>query len=110
VTKRRGDEVTGVILLRCLARLAAAGVMLGPAAAAAQDAYPGKVIRIITPATGGGSDFVARLIAPGLSASLGQQVIVDNRGAIAPVQFAAAIRTDIERIRKLARDANIKVD
>jgi len=64
--------------------LAAAGVMLGPAAAAAQDAYPGKVIRIITPATGGGSDFVARLIAPGLSASLGQQVIVDNRGAIAP--------------------------
>jgi tripartite-type tricarboxylate transporter receptor subunit TctC len=52
--------------------------------ASGQDAYPSKVIRIITPATGGGSDFVARLIAPGLSAGLGQQVIVDNRGAIAP--------------------------
>jgi len=48
-----------------------------------QDQYPGKVVRIVTPATGGGADVVARMIAPGLTAALGQQVIVDNRGAIA---------------------------
>lgn len=58
--------------------------------ASAQDGYPNKVIRIITPASGGGSDVLSRLIAPGLSASLRQQVIVDNRGAIASELVAKA--------------------
>ncbi len=49
----------------------------------AQDGYPNRVIRIVTPATGGGSDVLARMIAPSLTESLGQQVIVDNRGSIA---------------------------
>jgi tripartite-type tricarboxylate transporter receptor subunit TctC len=58
--------------------------------AIAQDAYPSKVIRIVTPATGGGSDVLARMISPGLTAALGQQVIVDNRGSIAPEIVAKA--------------------
>jgi len=41
--------------------------------------YPHKPIRIITNAAGGGSDFIARLIAQGISGPLGQPVIVDNR-------------------------------
>jgi tripartite-type tricarboxylate transporter receptor subunit TctC len=45
--------------------------------------YPTKVVRIITAAAGGGSDFAARLIATPLGPALGQQVIVDNRGVIA---------------------------
>ena len=49
----------------------------------AQDNYPNRVIRIVTPATGGGSDVLARMIAPALTESLGQQVIVDNRGSVA---------------------------
>lgn len=49
----------------------------------AQDVFPNRVIRIVTPATGGGSDVLARMIAPALTESLGQQVIVDNRGSIA---------------------------
>jgi len=49
----------------------------------AQDGFPNRVIRIVTPATGGGSDVLARMIAPSLTESLGQQVIVDNRGSIA---------------------------
>ena len=36
-------------------------------------------MRIVTSAVGGTTDLVARLIAQGLTASLGQQVIVDNR-------------------------------
>jgi tripartite-type tricarboxylate transporter receptor subunit TctC len=47
------------------------------------DVYPSKVVRIITAAAGGGSDFATRLIATPLGASLGQQVIVDNRGVLA---------------------------
>ena len=45
----------------------------------AQD-FPNKPIRIVTSAAGGGSDFVARLVAQGISPLLGQPVIVDNRG------------------------------
>jgi len=48
----------------------------------AQDGYPNRVVRIVTPATGGGSDVLARMIAPSLTESLGQQVIVDNRGSV----------------------------
>ena len=41
------------------------------------------MIRIVTVGAGGGSDFATRLIAPPLAAALGQQVIVDNRPAVA---------------------------
>ena len=41
--------------------------------------FPTKPLRIITSAPGGTSDFTSRLIARGLTESLGQQVVVDNR-------------------------------
>src|SRR5258706_6472256 len=44
----------------------------------AQD-YPIRPIRIVTSSPGGGTDFVARQIALGISGPLGQQVIVENR-------------------------------
>ena len=40
--------------------------------------YPTKVIRIITTAPGSGTDVTARIVARGLTAALGQQVIVDK--------------------------------
>ena len=54
-------------------------VLLGaPAFAVAQ--YPAKQIRLIVPnAPGGGADTSARIIAQGLSLSLGRTVVVDNR-------------------------------
>ena len=66
--------------------VAAAGI----GSVSAQEGFPGKVIRIVAPASGGGSDVVARTIAPGLAAAFGQQVIVDNRGAIATEIVAKA--------------------
>ncbi|HEV2095170.1 MAG TPA: tripartite tricarboxylate transporter substrate binding protein [Chthoniobacterales bacterium] len=42
--------------------------------------YPTKPIRMVAPTAGGGIDFIARVIAPFLTANLGQQVIIDNRG------------------------------
>jgi tripartite-type tricarboxylate transporter receptor subunit TctC len=49
-------------------------------AAHATDSYPTKPIRWIVPyAAGGGSDFLARTIGQGLSAKIGQPVVVDNK-------------------------------
>ncbi len=50
----------------------------GAGISAAQD-YPAKPVRLITTAAGGGGDFIARLIVPGISGALGQPVVIDNR-------------------------------
>src|SRR6185295_2113319 len=51
-----------------------------PVVGAAQT-YPVKPIRVVTSETGGGTDYAARVMAQELSASLGQPVIIENRGA-----------------------------
>lgn len=53
----------------------------GPAASTSSgQAFPTKPIRmIVASGAGGGLDFVGRLVAPKLTESLGQQVVVDNR-------------------------------
>jgi tripartite-type tricarboxylate transporter receptor subunit TctC len=50
------------------------------AAANPGQAYPIKPVRIIGVEPGGSSDFSARLVAQGLTGSLGHTVIVENRG------------------------------
>jgi tripartite-type tricarboxylate transporter receptor subunit TctC len=43
--------------------------------------YPSaRPIRVVTSEVGGGNDFAARLMAPALSASLNQQIVIENRG------------------------------
>ncbi len=49
--------------------------------AATAETYPNKPIRLIVPfPPGGGTDLVSRMMQPALSAQLGQQILIDNRG------------------------------
>ena len=68
--------------------LAATALVAGASAYAAQgtSAYPSKPIRLIVPFSPGGSaDNLARTMQPALSATLGQSVVMDNRGGASGV-------------------------
>lgn len=65
---------------------------LWAAAVAAQTAYPNKPIKLIVPiAAGGPSDAAARALAKGLTAGLGQEVLVENRPGANTGLGAAAV-------------------
>ena len=82
--------------MRTCARLLAWLVLsaFGAGAAAQQD-YPNKPIRYITPyAPGGSTSFTARLIGQRLTEAWGQQVIVDNRpGANTMIGMSVAVKS-----------------
>ena len=67
--QRTPMKVTAFVCLACFASTGAA------------QSYPAKALRLIVPfASGGTNDIMARGIAPEMSAILGQQIVVDNRG------------------------------
>lgn len=72
------------------AALASTGALL-PAVARAQG-FPTKPVRVLVGySAGGGVDAMARLLATGLAAQLGQQVVVDNRAGASGLIAAEAV-------------------
>src|SRR4051812_38499927 len=62
----------GVFLLAC--------AFAAPAFAQSAAVYPQRPIRVVIPyAPGGGSDILARFLAPRMAVDLGQQMVIDNR-------------------------------
>jgi len=72
-----------------------AAAVLAPLSAVQAQAWPSKTIRYIVPfAPGGTTDILGRIVAKGLSETLGQTVIVDNRpgqaGSLGAAELARA--------------------
>ncbi|MGZ5223216.1 MAG: Bug family tripartite tricarboxylate transporter substrate binding protein [Burkholderiales bacterium] len=67
-------------LSRCAVHIVAVAALVLTTGMACGQEYPNRIIRIVTAAAGGGSDFIARIIAQGISGPLGQQIVVENRG------------------------------
>ena len=72
---RTGVHVAAALTLACSAFTGLLpGVALG-------QAWPAKPVRMVVPfAPGGNTDIIARVIAPRMAESLGQQVLIENRG------------------------------
>ena len=70
------------------------GMMVWGACGVSGQDYPNKPIRIIASPAGGGQDFVARLIAQGISPILGQAVIIENRAGMISVETVAGAAPD----------------
>ncbi len=86
------NDRTGLIGRRCLM----AGVVAGLAMPArAQDAWPGRPVKLIIPfPAGGASDFIARLWGDKLQGFFGQPFVLDNRGgASGTIGVEAVIRS-----------------
>ena len=77
-----------LLMPRFIAPMVVAATMVVGADVASGQNYPVKPIRLLTAEPGGGLDVAARIIAQGLTGSVGKQVIVENHGAGA---FAAEI-------------------
>src|SRR4051812_9466534 len=86
-----------------IATLALAGAVLaasitGPATAQPAAPWPNKPIHVIVPATAGGPpDLMIRMLAPKLSAALGQPLVIENRAGgsgVPATQFVAKAPPD----------------
>lgn len=59
---------------------AAAAMILGPAAGAAQEAYPLRPVTVVVPFAGGSaSDVVTRIVVERMGKAVGQPFVIDNR-------------------------------
>ena len=69
-----------IVQNRTMSRLLCAALLTACANAVLAQTYPAKPVRMVVPSSaGGGTDIVARIIAPELTKRLGQQFVIENR-------------------------------
>ncbi|MGH8620201.1 MAG: tripartite tricarboxylate transporter substrate binding protein [Burkholderiales bacterium] len=93
------------------AALIVTGALAPLADAAEADAYPARPVRILVPYTPGTtSDIIARLVGIKLGATLGQQVVIENReGAAGTIAAGIAARANPDGYTLLLAQASFSV-
>jgi tripartite-type tricarboxylate transporter receptor subunit TctC len=81
-------------LLRNVCCSLLAGTIAMNAGLVSGQSFPDRPIRVLSGDAGGPADIAIRLIGPGVSASLGQQVVVDNRYWVNAIESAAKALPD----------------
>ncbi|MEP7101866.1 MAG: tripartite tricarboxylate transporter substrate-binding protein, partial [Burkholderiales bacterium] len=77
-------SVLNRIVPAALAAVAAVLMVFAAPAAHAQQHWPDKPIRFVVPyPPGGGTDVIARIVQERFQATLGQPIIIENRGGAA---------------------------
>ena len=94
------------------ARAVAVALVAGVASCAVAQPYPAKPIRMIVAVPPGGpADTLARLVAPKLSAALGQIVVVDNRpGANGNIAYETAARAAADGYTLVLAAAGVSIN
>jgi tripartite-type tricarboxylate transporter receptor subunit TctC len=86
------------LLRRVVAMLLVASTGLAIATPVASQSWPSRPLTMVVPyAPGGSTDLVARLIAPGLGAALGQPVLIENMAGVGGI-------AGVSRVAKAAPD------
>ena len=90
----RPTAIMRAVLMKSLRTFGCALLASSPALQAEAQIFPAKAVRMIVPyAPGGSVDVLARMVAPKLAESIGQQVLVDNRpGAAGNIGTELAVR------------------
>jgi len=91
-------RIGGGLMLRPLPQLAALVILAAVSTTVSAQSYPTKPIRFLVPfGPGGVGDITARVVAQKIGASLGQQIVVDNRpgaGGIVASEIVAKAAPD----------------
>jgi tripartite-type tricarboxylate transporter receptor subunit TctC len=91
---RRAANIAGEANVEWRNRALPAGIaallIAGAALPAIAQTWPARPVRVVTTQPGSSAELMGRLIAPGLSSALGQQVLIDNRGLVAAEVAARA--------------------
>ena len=92
---------------RNLAKAIAFAPLLGSGALSAQTAWPTGTVKIVVGfPPGGGTDALARILAPKLTTMWGQQVIVENRAGVAGVLAADVVAKSTDGLTLLMGHIN----
>ena len=92
---------------RTLLRASVAAPLLGSSAVFAQTAWPSGNVKIVVGfPPGGGTDALARILAPKLTTMWGQQVIVENRAGVAGVLAADVVAKSTDGLTLLMGHIN----
>ena len=94
--QRRAKRATiGLLGSGAAAAVAALAAIFSDALPVAAQDYPARPITLVVPfPAGGGNDTVARVVAEKMSRTLGQQVVVENRGGAGGTIATRAVARD----------------